>query len=281
MFDLTANDPVPPFLRWAGGKRQLLSRMARYLPGDVRERRYIEPFAGAASMLLAVKPTTGILSDANELLMQCFGHIRDNPDLIADYLRGHLLSNSEEYYYQVRTRFNEAGDSIAQAARFIYLNKTCFNGIYRVNQRGAFNVPYGHKDPPALPSRRELRRASEVLNAVQLRSSPFANAVNDAREGDFVYLDPPYPPLNGTSYFTHYTANRFGWDDHTEVARTFRELSDRGCLLLMSNADLPRIRRLFTGYRRSVLDVTRYITCRTVKHIVQELIITNYDPEDV
>ena len=252
--------------------------MAKYLPADVRDRRYIEPFAGAASMLLAVKPEDGILADANELLIRCFAHVRDNPDLIADYLRKHLAHNCEDYYYQVRDRFNKAGDSVAQSARFIYLNKTCFNGIYRVNQQGEFNVPYGHKEPPALPARQSLRLAAQVLADTELYIATFAEALEDADEGDFVYLDPPYPPLNGTSYFTHYTANRFGWDDHTELARTFGELSDRGCLLLMSNADIPRIRQLFTGYRLHVLDVIRYITCKTVKHTVRELVITNYDP---
>lgn len=281
MFDLRANDPVPPFLRWAGGKQQLLGRMARFLPNDVRERRYFEPFAGAASMFLAVKPTTGVLSDANEWLISCFGHVRDNPDLLADYLLEHRRRNCEEYYYRARDQFNQSRDSAAQAARFIYLNKACFNGIYRVNQAGHFNVPYGHKEPPALPNRADLRRAAEALAEVEVTAAPFAEVLAEADEGDFVYLDPPYPPLNGTSYFTHYTADRFGWDDQAEVAALFHDLSERGCLVMMSNADLPRIRQLFHGYRFYEMDVTRFVTCRTVKHKTREVVVSNYDPLEV
>lgn len=281
MFDLRANDPIPPFLRWAGGKQHLLARMARFLPNDVRERRYFEPFAGAASMFLAVKPKIGNLSDANERLISCFTQVRDNPDLVAHYLLEHARQNSERYYYEVRDRFNRSKDSPAQAARFIYLNKACFNGIFRVNQAGLFNVPYGHKEPPALPTRADLRRASRALAGVALTIAVFAEALADADEGDFVYLDPPYPPLNGTSYFTHYTANRFDWDDHAELADLFHELSDRGCLVMMSNADLPRIRGIIAGYPIHDLDVTRFITCRTVKHKVREIVVTNYDPLEV
>lgn len=279
MFDLAANDPVPPFLRWAGGKQQLLQRMATFLPQDVRDRRYFEPFAGAASMFLALKPEGGVLSDANEQLISCFGHVRDNPDLVCDYLLEHARQNCEKYFYATRVYFNRSGDSAAQAARFIYLNKTCFNGIYRVNERGEFNVPYGHKEPPRLPTRRELRLAAEALLNVTLTAAPFADALAEADEGDFVYLDPPYPPLNGTSYFTHYTANRFGWNDHAELAVVFADLSARGCMVMMSNADLPRVCKLFAGFTHSRLDVTRFITCKKVKHTVKELVITNYPLE--
>lgn len=278
MFNLANNNPVSPFLSWAGGKQHLLSRIAKYLPVDVRKRRYIEPFAGAASMLLAVRPGRGIAADANELLIQCFAHVRDKPDLIADYLRGHLARSSESYYYQVRDQFNRAANSVAQAARFIYLNKTCFNGLYRVNQRGKFNVPYGHKEPPALPTREQLGQAAEVFAAVELIAGSYHKVVDTAKKGDFVYLDPPYPPLNGTSYFTHYTSSRFAWNDQTSLAVAFAKCSDRGCLVMMSNADVPRIRELFADYHMNHLDVTRYITCKTVKHRARELVITNYDP---
>ena len=263
---MALNDPIQPFLRWAGGKQQLLSQMAQYLPEDVRNRQYIEPFAGAASMLLAVKPTSGILSDSNELLMRCFGHIRDNPERIADYLMLHLIHSSEKYYYQIRDRFNKSNDSIAQAARFIYLNKTCFNGIYRVNQQGIFNVPYGHKNPPSLPTRRDLKLISQVLANIDLYTADFKDILDIASKDNFVYLDPPYPPLNGTSYFTHYTANRFNWDDHIELAHVFQKLCKRGCLVMMSNADHPRIRKLFANYKIHKLNVIRYITCKNVKH---------------
>lgn len=277
MFNIQENEPITPFLRWAGGKQQLLNRLAEYLPDDVRDRNYFEPFAGAASLFLAIKPHNGCLADANELLIHCYECVRDNPDLLARNLQRHLRNNSEEYYYEVREIFNQTRNfSFAQAARFIYLNKACFNGIYRVNQRGEFNVPYGHKEPPAIPSIDTLRRTSDALQNIELRTGSYGQTLDATREGDFVYLDPPYPPLNGTSYFTHYTPERFNHDDHEHLANTFNELSNRGCLVMMSNADTTRIRELFDGYYFNTLNVTRYISCKTIKHQVDEIVVTNY-----
>ncbi len=276
-FDIEGNNPINPFLRWAGGKQQILKKLAAFLPDDVRERRYFEPFAGAASLFLAIKPTSGCLADANSLLISCYECVCNNPDLIHRYLQEHLRYNSEEYYYEIRTVFNETNNiSTAQAARFIYLNKACFNGIYRVNQSGEFNVPYGHKDPPAIPSRDTLRAVSEAIAQVELSSGSYEETLAMAQGGNFVYLDPPYPPLNGTSYFTHYTPECFNHDDHTRLADVFLELSNRGCLVMMSNADTPRIRELFADFNFNTLDVTRYISCKSIKHQVKEIIVTNY-----
>jgi DNA adenine methylase len=270
-----------PFLRWAGGKQHLLAKIVTYLPNNVRRRRYYEPFAGAASMFLAVAPESGVVSDVNELLISCYSYVRDYPDLVADYLTEHRRKNGSDYYYRIRDIFNSTGvRSAAQAARFIYLNKACFNGIYRVNQCGAFNVPYGHKEPPAIPSRETLRRAAQALTRIELRVAHFLDATRDAGKGDFVYLDPPYPPLNGTSYFTHYTPDRFGWDDHVALAKHVRALVSRGCLVMVTNADLPKVRRLFAGYHIRKLRVTRYVTCRSVKHQVGELVVTTYPAGD-
>ena len=275
-----AGDSLQPILRWAGGKSKLLRRLLGYVPGDYRDRTYREPFLGAASMYFALQPSRSILSDSNPHLISCFEHIRDNWQSVHRYLRGHGTRVCETYYYEIREKYNESESSAAQAARFIFLNKTCFNGIFRVNAKGQFNVPYGWKDPPAIPSRKLLQAASEVLCRASIRRMSYETALLRARPGDFIYLDPPYPPLNGTAYFTHYTMDRFSIHDQKKLAECVSELDKRGCLLLMSNADTPLIRRLYRKYTCVTLPVTRYLTCKSVRHTVNELIIMNYEVKD-
>ena len=208
--------------------------------------------------------------------------MRDNPDLVSQYLARHLRQQCEDYYYSVRETFNTASTTTtAQAARFIYLNKSCFNGIYRVNQHGQFNVPYGHKDPPAIPSREDLRQVSRALATTKLRTGDYREILADVKSGDFVYLDPPYPPLNGTAYFTHYTPARFGWDDHEQLAKCVDRLVRKGAMVMISNADLPRVHSAFSQYRIQRLNVVRYITCRKQKHRIGEVVITSYALENL
>jgi len=251
--------------------------LTRHLPSDLGSRTYHEPFVGAASLFFFIQPERAVLSDANEHLMNCYVTIRDHPDLVYTYLRKHGAQSSESYYYAVRDRYNIARHSVAQAARFVYLNKTCFNGIFRVNTKGQFNVPYGHKEPPALPSRGQLRAASGALKRAELSILPFEQALQEVSDSDFVYLDPPYPPLNGTSYFTHYTTDRFCESDQKRLAQVVQQLDRAGCKFMMTNADIPLIRGLYGQFNIAELSVRRYITCRASKHQVTELVITNYD----
>lgn len=272
-----ASRPLEPLLRWAGGKRQIVARLRAFLPPDMENRVYREPFAGAACLFFSLQPTRSVLSDANAHLIDCYRCVRDHPDTIATYLAQHAKSTCESYYYRIRGQYNNAGpESSAQAARFIYLNKTCFNGIFRVNIRGQFNVPYGFKEPPALPTRDHLRAASRALQSAKLRAIPFEEAVAEARGADFVYLDPPYPPLNGTSYFTHYTADRFGKLDQARLATIVHDLDARGCSFLMSNADTTEIRAIYARFEMRSLSVRRFITCKAKRHLVSELVIANY-----
>jgi DNA adenine methylase len=271
-------DKIEPLLRWAGGKQQLVRRLLDHLPEGVRGRVYREPFLGAGSLFFALQPCDAILSDLNEPLILCYRLVRENWALIARHLGEHRSKDSESYYYRTREVYNRSAFSFAQAARFIYLNKSCFNGIFRVNQKGEFNVPYGWKESPALPNKDVLRLASEALQKARLCSGSYEDAVASAKSGDFIYLDPPYPPLNGTSYFTHYTKDRFDEKDQKRLAAIVKELDRRGCWLMMSNADVMSIRRLYKQFRMTSLSVTRFISCKATKHIVKELVITNYDP---
>jgi DNA adenine methylase len=265
-----------PFLRWAGGKWHLVRRLLDFVPKDLESRIYREPFLGAGSLFFALQPKKAALSDANEHLIRCYEHVRDDWKLVARYLRQHRSSDCESHYYRIRDVYNSSSFSPAQAARLIYLNKACFNGIFRVNQKGTFNVPYGRKNPPALPNGRSLKAASHALRSATLSVADYREALAEGAEGDFVYLDPPYPPLNGTAYFTHYTQDRFNKEDQEELADWVHKLDKLGCLVMMTNADTPVIRSLYSSFSVVPTPVTRFLTCKPERHTVNELIITNY-----
>ena len=276
--------PVPThtYLRWVGGKHRLVSRLRPYVPADFHMRTYHEPFLGAASLFLGLQPKRAFLSDLNESLVRSFVHVRARPNLVGRYLTEHQACDSESYYYRIREQYNASERfSCAQAARFIYLNRACYNGVFRVNRQGKFNVPYGRRTRRQFPGRSHLRRVGQALRKAVLRTLPYQVALRDTKEGDFVYLDPPYPPLNGTSLFRHYTRHRFSLADQREVARVALDLKDRGCLVMISNADIPVIRRFYDGMCMTRLRVTRSVTCKNVRHSVSELIITTYGEDEM
>jgi len=270
--------PVRSFLRWIGGKRQLTARLRPYLLENINDVRYHEPFAGAASLYFAVRPLRANLSDLNRHLIECYRQIRDNHSRVAAYLWAHARKNSESYYYQLREQYNRSSRGSAQAARFIYLNRTCFNGVFRVNTKGHFNVPYGDKPNPRFPTAAQLKAIAQALKGTRLFAGDFEVALRKVRKGDYVYLDPPYPPLNGTAFFTHYTADRFSAANQERLAKAVKELHKRGAWFLMTNAELPSIRKLYRGFRISKLEVTRYVSCKGTRHRVGEVVITNYPP---
>ena len=272
---------LKPFLRWAGGKVKILHRLTKNLPADVSERTYHEPFLGAGSMFFALKPSKAYLSDANTHLISCYEYVHYNPDRVYYYLKEHARKTCSAYYYYIRGLYNKSKPSAAQAARFIYLNKTCFNGIFRVNIDGEFNVPYGKKEPPFLPTLNQLRITSDLLWNAELSSQLFEESLQEVKKGDFVYLDPPYPPLNGTSNFTHYTKDRFNDIDQERLANLVHELNMLGALVMISNADTPLIRKLYKNFHLNPLSVTRTITCKKARHKVDELVITNYETFEI
>ncbi len=267
-----------PLLRWAGGKQKLVGQLQQYLPEDISEKIYHEPFVGAGSLFFKLKPKQAIISDANEHLVEFYRHVRDYPELLYKHIMEHKVRSCEKYYYYIRDEYNESEYSSEQAARFIYLNKTCFNGIFRVNKAGKFNVPYGWKEPPSLPSFDQLIWASKILNRADIWAQPYEVSLENLGSSDFVYLDPPYPPLNGTSYFTHYTKERFNETDQIQLARKVRQLDEANCLFMMTNADTPFIRTTYIDYYIYSLSVVRWITCKSKRHRVSELVITNYPP---
>jgi DNA adenine methylase len=267
--------PTKPFLRWAGGKSRLVKYFKNYIPKEFG--RYWELFLGSGALYFSLHPKSAYLSDSNVDLINCYRYVRDYPEAIFTYLKDHAKKNSEVYYYAIRDIYNRSKLSIAQAARFIYLNKTSFNGIFRVNLDGAYNVPYGHKEPPYLPSLDELKSISQLLKFTELESHSFVNVIHkNIKQSDFIYLDPPYPPLNGTSNFTHYTIGRFNWDDQEKVSDFAKLLTDKGCFVMISNSDHPKIRELYHGWNIVVLPVVRWIAANGTRQKVNELVISNY-----
>jgi DNA adenine methylase len=266
-----------PFLRWAGGKTHLVPLLLGLAPPDVNRGTYWEPFLGAGNLFFALRPLRAVLSDRNADLIMCFRAVREHPDLIYEYLQLHGARTSTVYYYTIRQQYNQSKDSVAKSAMFIYLNKTCFNGIWRVNKKGEFNVPYGHKEPPALPSRADLLAASSILENAELKVGDFRDVLADARAGDFVYLDPPYPPLNETACFVHYTQERFCMEDQIAVAEMATTLDKRGCRVLISNADTEFIRSLYDNFQVLEQGVTRWIRTDGKRYRVNEIVALNYD----
>jgi DNA adenine methylase len=274
--------PVP-FLKWAGGKTQLLPQLEPLYPAPEGVRRYIEPFVGSAAVFFHVRsllrPGQVILSDNNEELIHVYRAVRDDVKSLIRRLSRHKAAHSREHYYAVRRENPARMPPSSRAARLIYLNKTCFNGLYRVNSRGEFNVPMGrYSDPPILDAR-NLRAVSAALRGVDLRVAHFSEVLEFARAGDFIYFDPPYHPLSATSYFTAYTKGSFGEADQRELARVYRELDRRGCLVMLSNSAAPLIEKLYKGFDVRKVYARRSINSNATRRgQIQEVVVLNYVP---
>ena len=273
---------VKPFLRWAGGKSKIVRSLVNFMPTSNSYDRYFEPFVGAGALFFYIGPSKAVLSDLNTDLINCYRQVATHPTEVWNLLQVHREFDSKKYYSHIRSQDLDKLKSIEQAARFIYLNKAAFNGIYRVNQQGKFNVPYGPSfKGPALPKKILLEAASDLLESANILAADYREVCKSAKRDDFVYLDPPYPPTNGTSYFTHYTAKRFNWDDQREVSKVFRNLDRKGCLVMMSNSDREEIRSMFQGYYMQQLNVTRWLGSNGDRFKVHEIVVTNYNPSEV
>ena len=238
--------------------------------------RYHEPFVGGAAMLLRVRPEHATLADANDELVNCYRVVRDDVEHLITHLASHR--NEEEYFYEMRATDPETLDEIERASRFIFLNRTCFNGLYRVNRSGQFNTPFGRYANPRICDAENLRLVSEVLASVDLIHCDYVDALALAERDDFVYLDPPYVPLSPYSDFKRYTKEQFGEDDHVRLAETFRDLDARGCKVMLSNSDMPLVHSLYGGFTIEVVQARRLINKNPAgRGLVNELVIRNYE----
>jgi len=265
-----------PFLKWAGGKVQLLPQMDPHFPKSYRT--YIEPFLGGGGVFFHLKPRSAVLSDSNPDLINAFTIVRDQPKALIDALDRHAVRRAEpSYFYEVRELDPELLSPVDRAARSIFLNKTCFNGLYRVNSKGKFNVPWGGYKNPTLYKRDNLFAANAILQKKRVVLGDYRQVCAWARRGDFVYLDPPYHPLSKTSRFTNYTKEQFGIQQQEELAATYRKLDKRGTMLMLSDSATQLTRSLYQDFRIQILRARRAINSRgTGRGSIDELLVMNY-----
>lgn len=272
--------PVQPFLKWAGGKRQLLATIRPFIPQKFN--CYFEPFIGGGAVFFDLQPAKAVINDANAELINLYKIIRDAPDKLLAEVAKH--ENTKDYFYRLREQdrdaltYNRLGP-IARAARILYLNKTCFNGLFRVNSQGYFNVPFGKYPNPNIAPRETIHAVSIYLNnpKITIKQGDFGAAVESARAGDFIYFDPPYDPLSDTSSFTGYHHDAFGKDAQARLAALFKELDQRGCKVMLSNSNTAFIRQLYEGYRVEEILATRRINAvGSGRGAISEVLVMNY-----
>jgi DNA adenine methylase len=263
------------FLKWVGGKTRTAELLAGLAPAEYA--RYGEPFLGSAAVFFAARPAVALLSDLNEELVVCFQQVRDDPEGVMARLDG--MDTSEEAYLRVRAQRPEELTPLERGARVIYLNKTGFRGLWRVNARGGFNVPYGRYDRP-LYNRATVLAASAALAGTLIRHRDFAAAIDDAETGDWLFLDPPYVPAGGYSDFQRYTAGQFRAADHERLVEACRRATARGVRFLLTNTNNDAARALYVDFDRHVIPTRRDVHLDTAKRASTDLLVANYEIGD-
>ncbi len=272
-----------PFLKWAGGKGQLLSQLETLFPASYN--RFFEPFLGSGAVFFRLLPDKTILNDINPNLIFAYRHVQTQLELLLELLyslrekyHAFSLAEQEQEYYRIRDQYNQLkSGSLEKTALLIFLNKTGYNGLYRENARGGYNVPFGRYDNPAMFTEENLRAVSEVLQKVELLNAPFIEGVAAAGPGDFVYFDPPYMPISKTASFTSYTKNTFGPQEQIALSKLVRELSGRQVKVMVSNSNAPFIRELYGEFKLHEVKAGRAINSKPgLRGKITELVITNY-----
>lgn len=268
-----------PFLKWAGGKRRLIPDLISHIPR--RYGCYYEPFIGGGALLFSLQPSQASLSDSNEELINCYQTVRDAVEELIQDLRQHR--NEADYFYSVRSWDRQPNfwsrSPVQRASRVIFLNKTCYNGLFRVNSKGQFNAPFGRYKRPKIPDESVLRAASLYLNCanVTIRRADFEDTVAAAGPGDFVYFDPPYDPVSATASFTGYDRDGFGRSEQERLKRVVDRLTARGCHVMLSNARTDFIQHLYRDYRQVEVLASRAINSNGAKRgKVPEILVLNY-----
>lgn len=266
---------VTPILKWAGSKRRLVPELLARMPK--KYGRYFEPFAGGAALFFALAPERAVLGDVSPDLVATYKAVASDPSAVVRSLRRHAAAHTPRHYYDLRDRWRHRStwSSTRRAAAFIYFNKTCFNGLWRVNRAGNFNVPLGRYADPPICEPENLHAAHGVLQGAELKSADFRSTVADVERGDVVYFDPPYVPLSKTSSFTSYSRDGFSLDDQKALAETARQLVARGVHVIATNSDVPLVRKLYKGFRIESVEVPRSINSNVSgRGSVREVIIT-------
>jgi DNA adenine methylase len=273
-----------PFVKWVGGKRQLLGQfraMNLYPPENFNllKNTYFEPFVGGGAVFFDMLPKKAFLSDMNKELVITYNIVKNDVESLIKSLKKHKKGD-KEYFLKVRAKNPEKLSDLEIASRFIFLNRTAFNGMYRVNSRGEFNVPFGKYENPMICDEVNLRRVSKALQKVQIKHQDYKEVLKKAKKGDFVYFDPPYYPVSKTASFTAYTKDAFLDKEQIELRDTFAELHKRGCFVMLSNSDVPFINKIYKeikGLRISKVQAGRSINSRASgRGKITEVLVTNY-----
>ena len=276
---------VKPIMKWVGGKRELLPDLRKNIPSsfDKETNTYYEPFIGGGALLFDILPHYGVINDSNEELVNLYTVVKNDVDSLIREVSSYPYD--KDFYYSIRELDRREGfpdflSDIKRAARTLYLNKTCFNGLYRVNKKGQFNTPFGKYSNPTICKEQDLKDVSSYFNDndISIMSGDFAQCAKDAQEGDFVYLDPPYVPLSKTSSFTSYTKEGFEDCDQRRIKSIIDDLSNNGVYVLMSNSSSPDVFDLYSSdYNVETVKVARKVNSKAHKrNKIDEFLIKNY-----
>lgn len=273
-----------PFIKWVGGKSKLLPQLEPLLPKSFN--RYYEPFVGGGAMFFGISPQKAVINDLNPHLINLYTQVRDSLDALllkTNELLDIYLELAEEaqnsFFLLIREEFNQrTDDDVWGAAMFIFLNKTCYNGVYRENASGKFNVPFGRRKSVTLHDLGNITRASESLQDTTIRNGSYIDALTDVSKGDFIYLDPPYVPLGKEAKsFTQYIGVNFNMDEHLRLCDLFEILDKKGCHVMMSNSHTPVVEDLYSKFKQSLVLADRAVNCKAQgRGKISELVITNY-----
>lgn len=274
-----------PFVKWVGGKRQLLKQfreMDLYPPRDFDplNSTYFEPFVGGGAVFFDLLPQKAVLSDLNRELSTTYNVIKNQIDELINLLKKHKYE--KEYYLKIRAKKIQKLSDLEIASRFIYLNRTCFNGMYRVNRGGGFNVPFGKYSNPTICDEDNLRKVSSALKNIKIENEDYKKVLGKAKKGDFIYFDPPYYPVSKTASFTSYTKEDFLDKEQIELRDTFLMLTKRGCFVMLSNSDTPFINKIYKEIEKDGVKITKVRAGRSInskgskRGKINEVLVTNY-----
>lgn len=267
-----------PIVKWVGGKRQLMFDLLKNMPKNYN--RYFEPFIGGGALFFELQPTNAYISDMNEELINLYNVVKNDVYELIEELKKHEIS--KEYFMNIRnidrTKNYKKWSNIQKASRFIYLNRTCFNGMYRVNSKGEFNVPFGNYKNPRIIDERNLINCSNLLQKTEIKNADFSEILNYVQNGDFVYFDPPYVPLNETSSFTSYTKDGFDIDMQFKLREVCDELDSKGVKFMLSNSDTKFVNELYENYNIKKVFASRQINANpNGRGKITEVLVKNYD----
>lgn len=271
--------PCRPFVKWVGGKTQLLPEILRRMPPKKGMKTYHEPFVGGGAVFFALQPAQAILSDVNPELINAYKIVRDSVESLIRDLKKH--KHTSEYFYTIRdedrlSSFRRWSD-VRRASRLIYLNKTCYNGLFRVNSKGHFNTPFGRYTNPNYVDADNLKACSKALSKSEILLASFGTIVERTRPGDFVYFDPPYAPLSETAYFTGYSKDGFGLDMQRELFEVCCALDAKKVRFMLSNSAVPFIKKLYAKFHVDIVHASRAVNSRAERRgKVEEVLVQNY-----